>query len=132
MSDISYVSLIFVDDVYSNWVCKPGQGGIGKQLSNDIQNVKFELCKRECEEYTGCHGIDYSYTLQNCRMYEANIPRNDLGAPGDYQYCDLDPNDRQSMDFVKLIFRIIFFLMLKIIGNKNITTPVEQIYYFYL
>ena len=39
MSDISYVSLIFVDDVYSNWVCKPGQGGIGKQLSNDIQNV---------------------------------------------------------------------------------------------
>ena len=50
-------------------------------------------------------------------MYGANIPRDDTGIPGDYQYCDLDAIDRQSIDFVELIFRNIFFLTLKIIGH---------------
>ena len=96
----------------SNWYCKPGQGEIGKQLGHAIQNVKFELCKRECEEYTGCHGIDYSKGLQKCRLYGANTPIGDTGTPRDYQYCDLDAIDRQSIDFVKLIFRNIFFRLL--------------------
>ena len=105
----------------SNWYCKPGFGEIGKKLGQDILNVDFELCKRKCEEYLDilniwniCHGIDYSKALQKCRMFGANTPRDPIPheIPRDNQYCDLDAKDRQSIDFVKLIFRNIFFRLL--------------------
>ena len=91
-------------DVNSNWYCKPGQGGPGEQLNET--NVSFERCKKDCVEYNGCHGIDYSNRSHKCRLYGANTFLSDSGVALEYQYCDLDLNDRYSTGFIKLILKL--------------------------
>ena len=52
----------------------------------------------ECAEYTGCFAIGYSKTLRLCTLFGA---ANDAHQ-GARVYCQLERNDKNSIDFVKL------------------------------
>ena len=68
----------------------------------------------ECAEYignivyniSGCIAINYSKTSRICQLFGHGYQSYPAG---DNLYCELERDDHKSIDFVKLMFRDIFF-----------------------
>ena len=75
--------------------CNSGQGEHSKSIHN-LGPISLEMCGQECLEFDGCIAIDYTYDIaeNQCRMYNDNTPRSDLGE-NDRIYCTVGEGEKE-------------------------------------